>query len=103
MPLLLTVLVSVDCLTVLLKYCGDPKPLGMLLGFGERMMEAIQIYYGDEETSLINRHIVNLWLISCPLDPIRQLRDAFNELKRFKVSQKLLLLSSIGVYTCYCV
>ena len=62
------------------------------------MMEAIQSYYGNEENPLINRHMVNLWLISCPLDPIRQLRDALNEVKRFKVSQQLLLLSSLGMY-----
>ena len=70
----------------------------MLLGLEKGMMEAIQSYYGNEENALINRHVVNLWLISCPLDPIRQLRDALNELKKFKISQQLLLLSSLGMY-----
>ena len=95
---LFTVIISVDCLTVLLEHYGDTKPLGILLGFQEDMVEAIWSYYGSEDKELINRHMINLWLISCPLDPVRQLRDAFNELKKVKASQQLLLLSSLGMY-----
>jgi hypothetical protein len=92
------VIISVDCLTVLLEHYGDTKPLGILLGFQEDMVEAIWSYYGYEDKGLINRHMINLWLISCPLDPVRQLRDALNELKKVKASQQLLLLSSLGMY-----
>ena len=90
---LFTAVVSVDCLTVLLK---DIKPLGILLGIEEGMMEAIQDYYANDEQALINRHIINLWLLSCSQDPIRQLRDALYELKKFKISQQLVLLTSLG-------
>ena len=89
-----TAVVSVDCLTVLLE---DIKPLGKLLGIEEGMMEAIQNYYGDDEQALINRHMINLWLLNCSQDPIRQLRDALYELKQVKISQQLVLLTSLGI------
>ena len=91
-----TVVVSVDCLSVVLKDIEDIKPLGLLLGIQEGTLEAIQTYYGVDERALTSKHILNLWLINDPKDPARQLRDALNELTEFEISQQLLLLTSIG-------
>ena len=95
---LFTVVVSVDCLTALLKDNEDIQQLGILLGIQEGMMKAIQSYYGNDEKALINHHIISLWHLSCSQDPIRQLRDSLHELKKFKTSQQLLLLKYIGMY-----
>ena len=94
---LCTVVVSVDCLAILLKDVEDIKSLGVLLGLQEHMLEAIKSYYNNER-ALINRHVMNMWLLSCLQDPIQQLRDALYQLKAIKIAQKLDLLTSIGRY-----
>ena len=92
---LFTVVVSVDCLAILLKDIEDIKSLGVLLGLQEGMLEAIKSYYSNER-ALINRHVMNMWLLSCLQDPIQQLKDALYQLKAVKIAQKLVLLTSIG-------
>ena len=92
---LYTVVVSVDCLAILLKDVEDIKSLGVLLGLQEHMLEAIKCYYNNER-ALINRHVINMWVLSCLQDPIQQLRDALYQLKAIKIAQTLVLLTSIG-------
>ena len=87
---------SVDCLTALLKDIDDIKPLGLLLEFKENMVQAIQNYYGIGKKTLICRHLMNMWLLSCTQDPVQQLKVALNELKQSTISQLLLRLTSIG-------
>ena len=94
---LYTVVVSVDCLVILLKDIEDIKSLGVLLGLQEGMLQAIKSYYNNER-ALINRHVMNMWLLSCLQDPIQQLRDALYQLKAIKIAQKLVLLTSVGRY-----
>ena len=67
------------------------------MGIEKSMLEAIELYYNDE-TTLISHHVVNMLLLSCPQDPIRQLRDALNELKAITIARSLVLLTSIGKY-----
>ena len=59
------------------------------------MLEAVKCYYNNER-ALINRHVINMWVLSCLQDPIQQLRDALYQLKAIKIAQKLVLLTSIG-------
>ena len=92
---LCTVVVSVDCLAILLKDIENIKSLGVLLGLQEGMLEAIKCYYNNER-ALINRHVINMWVLSCLQDPIQQLRDALYQLKAIKIAQTLVLLTSIG-------
>ena len=91
------VIISVDCLTVLLKDTVDITQLGLSLGIQKDMVEAIKSYYPNDEKALISSHIMNIWLISCTQDPIQQLRDGLNELKLYEVAKQVVLLSSIGI------
>ena len=88
---------SVDCLTTLLKNIGGHSALGLLLGIEERHLEAIDSYYDDEEHKIM--HMITLWLIKDPDDPVTQLRDALNALDKHDLSQILVLLSSFGKST----
>ena len=85
---------SVDCLTALLKDIRGHSALGLLLGVEERHLKAIDSYYEDKEHKIM--HMITLWLIKDPDDPVTQLRDALNALDKHDLSQILVLLSSFG-------
>ena len=88
-------MVSVKCLSALLTNISNIHTLGLLLGIGEETLAAIQSYYKNEEDKIC--HIVTLWLMRDPNDPVSQLRDALNSLKRQEIAQTLVLLTSLGM------
>ena len=88
--------VSVDCLTVLMRGIENIVPLGLQLGIENDMLQAIQSYYNQDEKSLMFSHMINMWLLCGPENPIQQLRDALNHLKKSEIVQQLTLLSSLG-------
>ena len=88
--------VSVDCLTALLRDIESIVPLGLQLGFENGTLQAIQSYYNQDEKSLMLSHMINMWLLHSPENMIQQLRDALNHLKKNEISQQLTLLSSLG-------
>ena len=69
----------------------------MLLKIQEGMLKGIEGYYSDERT-LMRRHMINVWLLNYPHDPIQQLRDVLEEQKKFKISQQLVQLTSLGIF-----
>ena len=83
-----------DCVTALVKDIEDVHAFGQLLGVTEENLAAIESYY--EHNEQIIRHMVTLWLIQEPDDPVTQLRDALNALERHQISQNLVLLASLG-------
>ena len=91
-----TVVVSVDCLTALVRDIESIVPLGLHLGFEDDTLQAIQSYYNQDEKSLMFSHMINMWLFRSPENMIQQLRDALNHLKKNEISQQLTLLSSLG-------
>ena len=87
-------ILSVDCLTVLLNDIEDIHAFGQLLGIAEESLAAIESYYEQNKQRI--RHMVTLWLIKEPDDPVTQLRDALNALQKYDISQNLVLLASLG-------
>lgn len=88
------VIISVDCLTVLLKDIEEVQSLGHLLGVEEVYLEAIQTYYTEKEC--IISHIITTWLRKDPDDPVSQLSDALIDLGRHETAYTLVLLTSLG-------
>ena len=68
--------------------------LGHLLEISEATLAAIDAYY-DDTANKIN-HLLTVWLMEDPDDPVKQLRDALNSLGKDDISQTLVLLSSLG-------
>ena len=91
-----TVIVSVDCLTALMRDIESIVPIGLQLGFENDTLQAIQSYYNQDKKSLMFSHMINMWLLCSPENMIQQLRDALNHLKKNEISQQLILLSSLG-------
>ena len=97
-PLLfLAVIVSEDGLTALLKGVEDVHSLGELLGITEGSLEAIKIHYGDHTLSILS-HVLRLWLISDPEDPVKQLRMVLDGLGALEIAQQLIVLTTLGNY-----
>ena len=92
-----TVVMTVDCLTVLLKDVNDIFVLGHYLKVPEETLAAIDSYY-DEDHHKMN-HMLSLWLIEDHEDPVTNLRDALNSLGKEEISQTLVLLTSLGECT----
>ena len=88
---------SIDCLTALLKDIEDLHSLGLLLGIEEGTLKAIEAYYEDAE--FITRHVITLWLVKDPDNPVTYLRDALNTLEKYDISQKLWCLVSLGKFS----
>ena len=91
-----TVVMSVECLTALMKDVDNIMPLGVQLGIKEVTLCAIQRYYGPDEKTLMISHVINMWLLNSPENSIRQLTDTLNELKKYEIAQQLVLLTSLG-------
>ena len=91
-----TVVMSVECLTALMKDIDNIMPLGVQLGIKEDTLHAIQRYYGPDEKTLMISHVINMWLLGTPENSIRQLTDTLNELKKYEIAQQLVLLTSLG-------
>ena len=91
-----TVVVSVDCLTALMRDIESIVPLGLQLGFENDTLQAIQSYYNQDEKSLMFSHMINMWLLHSPENPIQQLIVALNHLKESEIVQQLTFLSSLG-------
>ena len=89
-----TVVMTVDCLTVLLKNVNDIFVLGHFLKVPEDTLAAIDSYY-DEDDHKVN-HMLSLWLMEDHEDPVTNLRDALNSLGKEETSQTLVLLTSLG-------
>ena len=87
-------MVSMECLSALLKNIGDVYELGLLLGVSKETLAAIESYYENEGDKI--RHVVTLWLMRDPDDPVTQLRDALNALEKQEIAQTLVLLTSLG-------
>ena len=85
---------SVPCLTALLRELEGIHSLGHLLEISEATLAAIDAYY-DDTANKIN-HLLTVWLMEDPDDPVKQLRDALNSLGKDDISQTLVLLSSLG-------
>ena len=90
-----TVVMTVDCLTVLLKDVNDIFVLGHFLKVPEDTLAAIDSYY-DEDHHKMNQ-MLSLWLIEDHEDPVTNLRDALNSLGKEEVSRTLVLLTSLGI------
>ena len=87
-------MVSVKCLSALLKNTGSIDTLGQLLGITKETMAAIEDYYASDEHKI--SHVITLWLMRDPDNPVTQLRDALNVLEKQDVAQTLVLLTSLG-------
>ena len=83
-----------ECLTALVKGIEDVHSFGQLLEVTEENLAAIESYYMCNEQKI--RHMVTLWLMKEPDDPVTQLRDALNALEKHEISQNLVLLASLG-------
>ena len=73
---------------------GDIHTLGQLLGISEERLAAIEHYYENIEHKIT--HLVTLWLMRDPEDPVIQLRDALNALEKQEIARRLVLLTSLG-------
>ena len=91
-----TVVMSVDCLTALMKDIDNIVSLGVQLGIKEDTLHAIQSYYSPDDKTLMISHVIQMWLLSSPENPIRKLTDTLNELKKYEIAQQLVLLTSLG-------
>ena len=89
-----TAMVSAKCLSALLNNVGRSHALGLLLGITEESLAAIESYYENEGDKIC--HVVTLWLMRDPDDPVTQLRDALNALEKQEIAQTLVLLTSLG-------
>ena len=72
----------------------DIHSLGHLLEISEATLVAIDAYYDDTANKI--SHLLTVWLMEDPDDPVKQLRDALNSLGKDDISQTLVLLSSLG-------
>ena len=90
---------SIKCLCALLRNVGDIHTFGRLLGISEESLAAIEHYYENEGHKI--QHIVTLWLMGDPNDPVTQLRDTLNALEKQETAQTLVLLTSLGNYSSY--
>ena len=91
-----TVVMSVECLTALMKDMNNIMPLGVQLGIKEDTLHAIQNYYNPDDKTLMISHVINMWLLSSPENPIQKLTDTLNELKIYEIAQQVVLLTSLG-------
>ena len=73
---------------------GDIHTLGQLLGISEESLAAIEHYYEKKEHKIT--HLVTLWLMRDPEEPVAQLRDALNALEKQEIERRLVLLTSLG-------
>ena len=71
----------------------DIHSLGHLLEISEATLAAIDAYYDDAANNI--SHLLTVWLMEDPDDPVKQLRDALNSLGKDDISQTLVLLSSL--------
>ena len=78
----------------MLRNIGDIHTLGQLLGISEDSLAAIEHYYENEEHKIT--HLVTLWLMKDPEDPVAQLTEALNALEKQEIAQRLVLLTSLG-------
>ena len=94
---------SVNCLTVLLKRVQGIHAIGQLLRISDETLTAIDTYYKEIHHKL--SHLLSLWLLKDHEDPVTELRDALNSLGEEDISQTLVLLTSLGIYhtqACLC-
>ena len=95
---------SVNCLTVLLKRVQGIHAIGQLLRISDETLTAIDTYYKEIHHKL--SHILSLWLLKDHEDPVADLRDALTSLGEEDISQTLVLLTSLGMQwfpLCVCV
>ena len=67
-----------------------------MLGISDESLAAIEHYYENEGHKI--KHIVTLWLMGDPNDPVTQLRDALKALEKQETAQTLVQLTSLGSY-----
>ena len=89
-----TVVMTVNCLTVLLKDVNDIFVLGHFLKVPEDTLAAIDSYYNEDHYKM--NHMLSLWLIEDHEDPVTIFRDALNSLGTEEISKTLVRLTSLG-------
>ena len=67
------------------------------MGIEEGTLKAIETYYEDAE--FITRHVITLWLVKNPDNPVTYLGDALITLEKKDISQKLWCLVSLGKFS----
>ena len=92
-------MLSAECLTALLDNIGSIPihSIGQLLGVTEEMLSAIDSYYENKRYKI--SHVITLWLIRNPADPVTQLSDALTQcisLENQEIAHTLVLLTSLG-------
>ena len=85
---------STECLAALLKDFEDIHSLGQLLRINKDTISAIDSYYDDARTKI--SHVVNLWLMDDPGNPVTLLRKSLVQLGKESVSETLITLTSLG-------
>ena len=91
----LAAVLSGECLAILLKDTPKQLALGRELGMENALLEALQSHFEDNPQLLVN-HMMGIWLMEGPKDPIKRLSEAFTAVGDRETATKLQLLCHLG-------